>query len=193
MTAGYNFSERVLRVLHRAQDEARALRHEYIGTEHLLLSLVREQDGVACALLQAHHVDAVAVDQRIRDVVKLGKSASPSGNLPYTSRAKRVLELSMSEARGFNHGYVGSEHLLLGILCEEKGIAAQLLTHLGLKLDDVRAETLTLLGTSAPPEAHAVPANNPEITIAIRVRDGSMLHKTFHDVSAAIAFLKQHE
>lgn len=193
MTAGYNFSERVRRVLHRAQDEARALRHEYIGTEHLLLSLVREQDGVACALLQAHHVDTAAVDQRIRDVVKLGKSAAPHGNLPYTSRAKRVLELSMAEARGFNHSYVGAEHLLLGILCEEKGIAAQLLAQLGFKLDDLRAETLSLLGTSVPADARSVPADDAEIMIAMRIRDGGTLHRTFHDVSAAIAFLKQHE
>lgn len=193
MSTGYNFSERVRRVINRAREDAHASQHEYVGTEHMLLSLIREQDGVAFAVLQAHDVQADTVEQLLRKHMEPGKYASEPTDIPFTSRTKRILELSMVEARGFNHSYVGTEHLLLGILCEEKSVAAQVLTQLGFKLDEVRAETLRLLGTGVPADARSVPAGDGDIKIAIRIRDGGTLHRTFHDVQAAIAFLKQHE
>jgi ATP-dependent Clp protease ATP-binding subunit ClpC len=148
---GYNFTERVRRVLQMAREEAQRLHHEYVGTEHILLGLIREGEGVAAAVLQNLNVDLDEVQQKIEETVKKGKAVQATGpDLPYTSRAKKVLELSMSEARELNHSYVGTEHLLLGLLREEKGIAAQVLTEAGVNLDAARTETLRLLGTEMP-------------------------------------------
>jgi ATP-dependent Clp protease ATP-binding subunit ClpC len=148
---GYNFTERVRKVLQMAREEAQRLHHEYVGTEHILLGLIREGEGVAAAVLQNLNVDLDEVQQKIEETVKKGKAVQATGpDLPYTSRAKKVLELAMSEARELNHSYVGTEHLLLGLLREEKGIAAQVLTESGVNLDAARTETLRLLGTEMP-------------------------------------------
>ena len=156
---GYNFTERVRKVLQMAREEAQRLHHEYVGTEHILLGLIREGEGVAAAVLQNLSVDLEEVQQKIEETVKKGKAAQTAGpDLPYTSRAKKVLELAMSEARELNHSYVGTEHLLLGLLREEKGIAAQVLTDAGVNLDAARAETLRLLGTEMPPSGTTPPA-----------------------------------
>src|SRR5213592_1942825 len=120
---GYNFTDRVRKVLQMAREEAARLHHEYVGTEHILLGLIREGEGVAAAVLTNLNVDLEEIQQKIEETVKKGKAAA--ADLPYTSRAKKVLELAMSEARELNHSYVGTEHLLLGLLREEKGIAAQ--------------------------------------------------------------------
>src|ERR687883_209324 len=148
---GYNFTERVRKVLAMAREEAARLHHEYVGTEHILLGLIREGEGVAAAVLQNLQVDLDEIQQKIEEQVKKGKATQTTGpDLPYTSRAKKVLELAMSEARELNHSYVGTEHLLLGLLREEKGIAAQVLTDAGVNLDAARAETLRILGTEMP-------------------------------------------
>ncbi|HEY9427128.1 MAG TPA: ATP-dependent Clp protease ATP-binding subunit [Gemmatimonadaceae bacterium] len=148
---GYNFTERVRKVLAMAREEAARLHHEYVGTEHILLGLIREGEGVAAAVLQNLSVDLDEIQQKIEETVKKGKAAQATGpDLPYTSRAKKVLELAMAEARELNHSYVGTEHLLLGLLREEKGIAAQVLTEIGVNLDAARTETLRLLGTEMP-------------------------------------------
>jgi ATP-dependent Clp protease ATP-binding subunit ClpC len=148
---GYNFTERVRKVLAMAREEAGRLHHEYVGTEHILLGLIREGEGVAAAVLQNLNVDLDEVQQKIEETVKKGKAASVTGpDLPYTSRAKKVLELAMAEARDLQHSYVGTEHLLLGLLREEKGIAAQVLTDAGVNLEAARTETLRLLGTEMP-------------------------------------------
>ena len=148
---GYNFTERVRKVLAMAREEAARLHHEYVGTEHILLGLIREGEGVAAAVLQNLNVDLDEIQQKIEDTVKKGKAAQATGpDLPYTSRAKKVLELAMAEARELNHSYVGTEHLLLGLVREEKGIAAQVLTDTGVNLEAARAETLRLLGNEAP-------------------------------------------
>ena len=148
---GYNFTERVRKVLAMAREEAARLHHEYVGTEHILLGLIREGEGVAAAVLNNLSVDLEEVQQKIEETVKKGKAAQALGpDLPYTSRAKKVLELAMGEARELNHSYVGTEHLLLGLLREEKGIAAQVLTDAGVNLEAARAETLRLLGTEMP-------------------------------------------
>src|SRR6186997_798659 len=148
---GYNFTDRVRKVLQMAREEAARLHHEYVGTEHILLGLIREGEGVAAAVLTNLNVDLEDIQQKIEETVKKGKAAAaPGPDLPYTSRAKKVLELAMTEARELNHSYVGTEHLLLGLLREEKGIAAQVLTDAGVNLEQSRAETLRLLGSDMP-------------------------------------------
>ncbi len=149
---GYNFTDRVRKVLQMAREEAARLHHEYVGTEHILLGLIREGEGVAAAVLTNLSVDLEDIQQKIEETVKKGKAPAAAGppDLPYTSRAKKVLELAMSEARELNHSYVGTEHLLLGLLREEKGIAAQVLTDAGVSLEQARAETLRLLGSDVP-------------------------------------------
>jgi ATP-dependent Clp protease ATP-binding subunit ClpA len=148
MMIGYNFTERVRKVLALSREEAARLHHEYIGTEHVLLGVLREGEGVATTVLQNVGIDIDALSARLDETVKHGNSATVTGpDLPYTSRAKKVLELAMAEARDLNHSYVGTEHLLLGLLREEKGIAAQVLVDAGLTLDAARNEVLTILGT----------------------------------------------
>jgi ATP-dependent Clp protease ATP-binding subunit ClpC len=158
---GYNFTERVRKVLAMAREEAARLHHEYVGTEHILLGLIREGEGVAATVLQNLSVELDDIQQKIEETVKKGKAGQTTGpDLPYTSRAKKVLELAMSEARELNHSYVGTEHLLLGLLREEKGIAAQVLTDAGVNLDAARAETLRILGTEMPQGGGQPPASN---------------------------------
>jgi ATP-dependent Clp protease ATP-binding subunit ClpC len=147
----YNFTDRVRKVLAMAREEAIRLQHDYVGTEHILLGLIREGEGVAAAVLMNLNVDLEQIHERIEESVKKGKATIALGELPYTSRAKKVLEYAMAEARELNHSYVGTEHLLLGLLREEKGIAAQVLNSLGLTLDEARGETLKLLGSEVSP------------------------------------------
>ena len=143
---GYNFTERVRKVLAMAREAAAERDHEYVGTEHILLGLLHEGEGVAAAVLQSLSVDFEELIATIDATLKRGKPQHGSGpDLPYTSRAKKVLELSMSEARDLGHSYVGTEHLLLGLIREEKGIAAQVLTAAGITLSLARPETLRLL------------------------------------------------
>jgi ATP-dependent Clp protease ATP-binding subunit ClpC len=155
---GYNFTDRVRKVLQMAREEAARLHHEYVGTEHILLGLIREGEGVAAAVLTNLSVDLDDIQEKIEETVKKGKAAAAAGpDLPYTSRAKKVLELAMTEARELNHSYVGTEHLLLGLLREEKGIAAQVLNDAGVTLEQSRAETLRLLGSDMPQPAAGTP------------------------------------
>ena len=143
----YNFTDRVRKVLAMAREEAIRLQHDYVGTEHILLGLIREGEGVAAAVLTNLSVDLDAVHEGVEESVRKGKATIALGELPYTSRAKKVLEYAMAEAREMNHSYVGTEHLLLGLLREEKGIAAQVLNSLGTTLEAARSETLKVLGS----------------------------------------------
>ena len=148
---GYNFTERVRKVLAQARTEAGMLHHEYVGTEHILLAIAREREGVASAVIENLDVDSAQIVDRVLGIVKSGTPNKPvATDLPYTSRAKKVLELSMSEARAMSHSYVGTEHLLLGVIAESKGIGAQVLLDFGLTIEKARAETLRLLGTEIP-------------------------------------------
>src|ERR671929_1308396 len=158
---GYNFTDRVRKVLAMAREEAIRLQHDYVGTEHILLGLIREGEGVAAAVLTNLSVDLEQVQERIEESVRRGKATIALGELPYTSRAKKVLEFAMAEARELNHSYVGTEHLLLGLLREEKGIAAQVLTDAGVNLDAARAETLRLLGTEMPQQGGPTAQQGP--------------------------------
>jgi ATP-dependent Clp protease ATP-binding subunit ClpA len=164
---GYNFTDRVRKVLQIAREEALRLSHEYVGTEHILLAVILEGEGVAMAVLTNLNVDTEEMSREVEAAIKKG-GAAPSGDLqlPYTSRAKKVLELAMSEARELNHSYVGSEHLLLGLLGEEKGIAAQVLNGAGVTLELARAEVLRLLGSEAPALSATGPVF-PELAYAL--------------------------
>jgi DNA-binding transcriptional regulator YhcF (GntR family) len=149
---GYNFTDRVRKVLQMAREEAARLGHEYVGTEHILLGIVREGEGVAATVLTNLNVGFEDIRNRTEGWVKKGHAQRTGPDLPYTSRAKKILELAMSEARELNHSYVGTEHLLLGVLGEVKGIGAQVLMDLGLTLERARAETLRALGEASPGE-----------------------------------------
>ena len=122
------FTNRARRVVVLAQEQARDLNHNYIGTEHLLLGLAKEDDGIAGRVLAAHGMPYEVVRQDVIDKVKIGKGDSPSGHIPFTPRAKKTLELSLREALQLNHNYIGTEHLLLGLIKEGDGVAAQVLS-----------------------------------------------------------------
>jgi len=192
---GYNFTERVRKVLALAREEAGRLRHEYVGTEHILLGLVREGEGVAAAVLRNLHVDPDKIRESVEGQVKKGINAITRADLPYTTRAKKVLELAMSEANDLGHEYVGTEHLLLGLLREERGVAAQTLTSLGVDLAAVRAETLTLLGQripghDRPARSTARPSLRPvRVTIQVEYEDSSRSENTFERAADAIRFI----
>jgi ATP-dependent Clp protease ATP-binding subunit ClpC len=196
MMNGYNFTERVRKVLAMAREQAHLRRHQYVGTEHLLLGLVQEREGVAFAVLTNLKVDADEVTRIIDRMVETGKQGRDSGpDMPYTSPAKKVLELAMAEARELNHSYVGTEHLLLGLLREEKGIAAEVLTYKGMSLGAARTEALRLHGNELPQRPlRDAPAKGGlvDITIEMRFADGSTARGTFQQAATAIDFLKRH-
>jgi ATP-dependent Clp protease ATP-binding subunit ClpC len=139
------FTDRARQVVVLAQEEARSLHHDYIGTEHLLLGLLHEGRGVAARALTGLGIDQEAVRQRVIDIVGRGNQ-NPSGHIPFTPRAKKVLQLALREALQFGHNYIGTEHILLGLIREGNGVAAQVLTGLGAELGRVRREVTDLLG-----------------------------------------------
>jgi ATP-dependent Clp protease ATP-binding subunit ClpC len=138
-----------------ANQEAQRFNHEYIGTEHILLGLVKEGSGVGANVLKNLGVDLHKVRMEVEKLVKTGPDMVTMGKLPQTPRAKKVIEYAIEEARNLNHNYVGTEHLLLGLLREHDGVAAQVLMNLGLKLDEVREEVLNLLGAGVEPDEQA--------------------------------------
>jgi ATP-dependent Clp protease ATP-binding subunit ClpC len=140
------FTDRARKVMQLANQEAQRFNHEYIGTEHVLLGLIKEGSGVAANVLKNLDVDLRKIRLEVEKLVQNGPDMVTMGKLPQTPRAKKVIEYSMEEARNLNHNYVGTEHILLGLLREQEGVAAQVLMNLGLKLEDVREEVLNLLG-----------------------------------------------
>jgi len=149
------FTERARKVMALANQEAQRFNHEYIGTEHILLGLVKEGSGVGANVLKNLGVDLHKVRMEVEKLVKAGPDMVTMGKLPQTPRAKKVIEFAIEEARNLNHNYVGTEHLLLGLLREQDGVAAQVLMNLGLKLDEVRDEVLHLLGAGVEPDEGA--------------------------------------
>jgi len=146
------FTDRARKVMALANQEAQRFNHEYIGTEHILLGLVKEGSGVGANVLKNLNVDLRKVRLEVEKLVKSGPDMVTMGKLPQTPRAKKVIEFAIEEARNLNHNYVGTEHLLLGLLREHEGVAAQVLMNLGLKLEEVREEVLELLGAGVEPE-----------------------------------------
>jgi ATP-dependent Clp protease ATP-binding subunit ClpC len=140
------FTDRARKVMQLANQEAQRFNHEYIGTEHILLGLVKEGSGVAANVLKNLDIDLRKIRLEVEKIVQAGPDMVTMGKLPQTPRAKKVIEYSIEEARNLGHNYVGTEHLLLGLLREQEGVAAQVLMNLGLKLEDVREEVLNLLG-----------------------------------------------
>ena len=146
------FTDRARRVVVLAQDEARRLNHNYIGTEHILLGLIHEGTGIAAKALESLGVNLAAVRQQVEEIIGRGQQAQ-SGHIPFTPRAKKVLELSLRESLQLGHNYIGTEHILLGLLREGDGVAAQVLVRLGADLNRVREQVIQLL--------HGHPAEEP--------------------------------
>jgi ATP-dependent Clp protease ATP-binding subunit ClpC len=191
---GYNFSDAVRRALMAARDEAAFLHHEYVGTEHILLGLLRTDDGVPIAALRALGVDPAALRQRFLDSLERGKAEGNVGpDLPYTHRAKKILEEAMKEARERSHSYVGTEHLFLGILRERKGLAAQALEREGLSEESVRKETIRILETGATGGTAEPPRTRRPSTFLIVIEDpdGQLGAQRFTRVQDAIDFLNR--
>ncbi|MEO6809465.1 MAG: ATP-dependent Clp protease ATP-binding subunit [Isosphaeraceae bacterium] len=140
------FTDRARKVMQLANQEAQRFNHEYVGTEHVMLGLVKEGSGVAANVLKNLDVDLRKIRVEVEKIVQSGPDMVTMGKLPQTPRAKKVIEYAIEEARNLNHNYVGTEHLLLGLLREQEGVAAQVLMNLGLKLEEVREEVLNLLG-----------------------------------------------
>jgi ATP-dependent Clp protease ATP-binding subunit ClpC len=138
------FTDRARRVVVLAQEEARMLNHNYIGTEHILLGLIHEGEGVAAKALESLGISLEAVRQQVEEIIGQGQQA-PSGHIPFTPRAKKVLELSLRESMQLGHNYIGTEHILLGLLREGEGVAAQVLVRLGADLNRVRQQVIQLL------------------------------------------------
>ena len=143
------FTDRARNVMQLANQEAQRFKHEYIGTEHILLGLVKEGSGVAANVLKNLDINPEKIRREVEKIVLAGPEMVTIDKLPQTPRAKKVIEFAIEEARNLNHNYVGTEHLLLGLLREEEGVAAQVLMNLGLRLETVREEVLTLLGQSS--------------------------------------------
>jgi ATP-dependent Clp protease ATP-binding subunit ClpC len=142
------FTNRARRVVVLAQEEARLLNHNYIGTEHLLLGLIHEGEGVAAGALESLGISLEAVRGEVERIIGEGEEA-PGGHIPFTPRAKKVLELALREAGQLGHNYVGTEHILLGLVREGEGVAAQVLVKLGADLSRVRQQVVRLLSSYA--------------------------------------------
>src|SRR6188472_2067601 len=149
------FTDRARRVVVLAQEEARLLNHNYIGTEHILLGLIHEGEGVAAKALESLGISLEAVRAQVEEIIGHGGSA-PSGHIPFTPRAKKVLELSLREALQLGHNYIGTEHILLGLIREGEGVAAQVLVKLGADLNKVRQQVIQLLSGYQGKEPAAV-------------------------------------
>ncbi|MFH2137634.1 MAG: ATP-dependent Clp protease ATP-binding subunit [Candidatus Omnitrophota bacterium] len=143
------FTERARKVILLAKEEAKRFNHDYIGTEHMLLGLIKEGEGVAAAVLQNLGLSLDMIRLEVEKLVQPGPSTVTSGDIPFTPKAKKVIELSMDEARNLGHNYIGTEHLLLGLIRESEGVASQVLLNLGLDLNKVRKEIMELLGTTS--------------------------------------------
>jgi ATP-dependent Clp protease ATP-binding subunit ClpA len=159
------FTDRARKVMQLANQEAQRFNHEYIGTEHILLGLIKEGSGVAANVLKNLDIDLRKIRTELEKIVRSGPHTVTLGKLPQTPRAKKVIEYAIKEARNLGHNYVGTEHLLLGLLREPEHVAAQVLMNLGLKLEDVHEEVLNLLGHShsTPPAEKLPPAPPPPL------------------------------
>jgi ATP-dependent Clp protease ATP-binding subunit ClpA len=140
------FTERARQVVVLAQDEARVLKHNYIGTEHLLLGLLREDEGLAARALESMEITIEEVRDQVRRIVGEGDEPLVTGQIPFTPRAKKVLELSLREAMSLGHNYIGTEHILLGIVRENEGVAARILLDFDADADKIRNEVFRMLG-----------------------------------------------
>jgi ATP-dependent Clp protease ATP-binding subunit ClpA len=154
------FTDRARKVMGLALQEARRLRHDYIGTEHILLGILMEGSGVAQSVLRNLDADVTRVRHEVERLLEPGPTVPTSAQLPFTPRAKKVLDFALEESTSLGHSYIGTEHLLLGLLREDEGMAAQVLRNLKVKIEDARHETLELLGIG-PAERSGTPSAEP--------------------------------
>jgi ATP-dependent Clp protease ATP-binding subunit ClpA len=166
------FTDRARRVVVLAQEEARMLNHNYIGTEHILLGLIHEGEGVAARALEELGIDLDAVRLQVKEIIGEGQSA-PTGHIPFTPRAKKVLELSLREALNLGHNYIGTEHILLGLVREGEGVAAQVLLKLGADLGPLRQEVLSLLSGYTGGEVETLDLSEEEIDVLEGIAKGT--------------------
>ncbi|GAA1696638.1 ATP-dependent Clp protease ATP-binding subunit [Microcella alkalica] len=164
------FTDRARRVVVLAQEEAKMLNHNYIGTEHILLGLIHEGEGVAAKALESLSISLDAVREQVQDIIGQGQQ-QPTGHIPFTPRAKKVLELSLREALQLGHNYIGTEHILLGLIREGEGVAAQVLVKLGADLNRVRQQVIQLLSGYQGKEAVAVGGDTPSADKGSQVLD----------------------
>ena len=150
------FTERARQVVVFAQDEARLLKHNYIGTEHLLLGLLREEEGIGARVLMSFGVTIDVVREQVIRIIGVGEQAGV-GKIPFTPRAKKILELALREAISLGHKYIGTEHILLGLLREGEGVALQVLLDFGLDEEEIRTEVIRFLSDSAAAEEETRP------------------------------------
>ena len=158
------FTDRARRVVVLAQEEARMLSHNYIGTEHILLGLIHEGEGVAAKALESLDIPLEAVRAQVEEIIGQGQQA-PSGHIPFTPRAKKVLELSLREALQLGHSYIGTEHILLGLIREGEGVAAQVLQKLGAGPDDVNVIATGYLAPLVIGECGCFTDHSPWLTL----------------------------
>jgi ATP-dependent Clp protease ATP-binding subunit ClpA len=158
------FTDRARRVVVLAQEEARLLNHNYVGTEHLLLGLIHEGQGVAAMALESLGISLQAVRAEVEEIIGRGQR-TPSGHIPFTPRAKKVLELSLREAKQLGHNYIGTEHILLGLIREGEGVAAQVLVKLAADLSRARGQVIGLLSGDAGTEEAAARTRLVRLTV----------------------------
>jgi ATP-dependent Clp protease ATP-binding subunit ClpC len=206
---GYSFTQKARRALRQARNEAAALSHPYVGTEHVLLGLLAFDENAFGIILNELGVDPQQVADTLRRTLVHGQSGPVSApDLPYTSRAKKVLELAMTEARGLRHDHVGTEHLLLGLIGEEKGIAAQELQSFDVTLDKARRMLISILAIESDalllelspvkspgtrhPGAPPLDERPESVGLILRYTNGAVVTKHFLTVSDALSFLSAH-
>jgi len=178
------FTDRARRVVVLAQDEARMLNHSYIGTEHILLGLVHEGEGVAAKALESLGISLAVVRQQVEEITGRGQQEPPPGHIPFTPRAKKVLELSLREALQLGHTYIGTEHILLGLIREGDGVAAQVLVSVGVDLNRARQQVLQLVAGRAEAQDTAAIAGDLRAQLASVAARLAVIERRLKDVAA---------
>ena len=178
------FTERARRVVVLAQDEARMLDHGHIGTEHILLGLVHEGHGVAAKVLESLGINLAVVRQQVEEIIGRGQQQRPPGHIPFTPRAKKVLELSLREALQLGHTYIGTEHILLGLIREGEGVAAQVLIGLGVDLNRAQQQVIQLVTGRAEPEDTAATTDDLRAQLASVAARLAAIERRLRDVAA---------
>ena len=178
------FTDRARRVIVDAQNEARSLSHNYIGPEHILLGLINEDDGVGVKALEAMQISTDTVRGRIKEITGRGQGAPSTGHIPFTPRAKKVLELSLREALQLGHNYIGTEHILLGLIHEGDGVAAQVLVGLGVELDRTRQLVIQILTGRHREETASAVAEDLRDRLAAMAARLTVIERMLRDTAA---------
>ena len=178
------FTDRARRVIVDAQNEARSLGHDYIGPEHILLGLIQEGDGVGAKALEAMQISTETVRGQIEEITGRGQAPPSTGHIPFTPRAKKVLELSLREALQLGHNYIGTEHILLGLIHEGDGVAAQVLVGLGVELDRTRQLVIQILTGRHQEETASAVAEDLRDRLAAMAARLTVIERMLRDTAA---------